>query len=64
MAAVDSGGVNAGKWMSHRRNVREELKAAFAEDFTEAHAVAVMTDGDNSGQEARAWYGDIYFSDK
>jgi hypothetical protein len=64
MLAVDSGMAQSGKWVTHRRNVREDLRAAFDEDFTEAHAVAVMTDGDNSGQEARAWYGDIFFSDK
>jgi hypothetical protein len=64
MLAVDQGGAAAGQWVSHKRNVREDLKAAFGEDFTRIDAVAVMTDGDNSGQEARAWYGDISFTDR
>lgn len=64
MLAVNSGAADAGKWISHRRNVRDDLKAAFGEDFTEIHAVAIMTDGDNSGQQARSWYGDISFSEK
>ena len=64
MLAVNSGAKDAGQWVSHRRNVREDLQAAFGEDFTEIHVVAIMTDGDNSGQQARAWYGDISFSEK
>lgn len=64
MLAVDQGVARAGQWVSHKRNVRDDLKAAFGEDFTRIDAVAVMTDGDNSGQEARAWYGDISFTDR
>ncbi|MES2536605.1 MAG: DUF3047 domain-containing protein [Pseudomonadota bacterium] len=64
MVAVDSGGAGAGRWVKHSRNVREDLKAAFGGDFTEINVVAIMTDGDNSGLEARAWYGDISFSNK
>jgi hypothetical protein len=64
MLAVNSGASDAGRWISHKRNVREDLRAAFGEDFREIHAVAIMTDGDNSGQHARSWYGDISFSQK
>jgi hypothetical protein len=64
MLAVNSGAAEAGKWVIQKRNVRQDLKAAFGEDFTEIHVVAIMTDGDNSGPRARAWYGDISFSDK
>ena len=62
MLAVDSGAAKAGAWVSHKRNVRDDLRAAFGDDVTEIHAVAVMTDGDNGGRSARAWYGDIYFT--
>lgn len=62
MLAVDSGAAKAGQWVKHRRNVREDLRAAFGEDITAIDAVAVMTDGDNSGSHGRAWYGDIAFS--
>ena len=62
MLAVDSGGAKAGAWVSHKRNVRDDLRAAFGDDVTEIHAVAVMTDGDNGGRSARAWYGDIFFT--
>ena len=62
MLAVDSGDARAGTWVSHQRNVRDDLRAAFGEDFAEIDAVAVMTDGDNGARQARAWYGDITFS--
>lgn len=64
MIAVDSGARGAGQWVEHRRDVRADLKGAFGDDVTHIDAVAIMTDGDNSGREARAWYGDIYFSDQ
>jgi hypothetical protein len=62
MLAVDSGAAKAGAWVNHKRNVREDLRAAFGDDVTEIDAVAVMTDGDNGGRSARAWYGDIFFT--
>jgi hypothetical protein len=62
MLAVDSGAAGAGAWVRHKRNVRDDLRAAFGDDVTEIDAVAVMTDGDNGGRRARAWYGDIFFS--
>lgn len=62
MLAVDSGDARAGSWVSHQRNVRDDLRAAFGEDFTGIDAVAVMTDGDNGARQGRAWYGDISFS--
>ncbi|MFL6717739.1 MAG: DUF3047 domain-containing protein [Burkholderiaceae bacterium] len=42
--------------------MRDDLRAAFGEDFTGIDAVAVMTDGDNGARQGRAWYGDISFS--
>jgi hypothetical protein len=64
MLAVDSGDAGAGAWVSHKRNVRDDLRAAFGEDVTRIDAVALMTDGDNGGRRARAWYGDIFFSEQ
>ncbi len=62
MVAVRSGAVDAGRWVQERRNVREDLKRLFGKDFTHIDAVAVMTDSDNTGQSASAFYGDIYFA--
>lgn len=59
MVAVDSGAGHAGRWRVHRRNLREDFRALFGRDITEITHVAIMTDTDNSGRSARAWYGDI-----
>ena len=45
-----------------KRNVREDLKAVFGKDITSIDAIAIMTDTDNTGKEAHASYGDIYFT--
>ncbi|MCP9760794.1 DUF3047 domain-containing protein [Aquitalea sp. S1-19] len=62
LQAVDSGNAKAGQWVVHKRNVREDLKTAFGEDFDHIDAVALMSDADNAGGKASAWYGDIWFS--
>jgi len=62
MVAVRSGSADTGRWVQERRNVREDLKRLFGEDITHIDAVAVMTDSDNTGQSASAFYGDIYFA--
>lgn len=63
MLAVRAGEKNVGQWVSERRNVREDLKRLFADDLMQIDAVAVMVDGDNTGQSANSFFGDIYFSD-
>ena len=63
MLAVRSGEKQLGQWVTERRNVREDLKKFFAEDVKKIDAIAVMVDGDNTGQAATAYFGDIFFSD-
>lgn len=62
MLALRSGDREAGQWVSEKRNIREDFKALFGEDITEIHAVAIMSDSDNTGQSATAYYGDIFFT--
>ncbi len=62
MVAVASGAAQAGQWVKERRNVLEDFKRLFGGDIRYVDAVAVMTDTDNSGKSATAYYGDIYFS--
>lgn len=64
MIAVDSGSESLGHWISHQRNIREDYRQLFGEDVDTADAVAIMSDTDNSGQKATAWYGDIWFSNQ
>lgn len=62
MLAVRSGEHQAGQWVEEKRNVREDFKRLFGEDVTRIDAVAVMVDGDNTGQSATSYFGDIFFT--
>jgi Protein of unknown function (DUF3047) len=62
MIAVQTGNKKVGQWITERRNVRADLKRLFGEGLTHIDAVAVMVDGDNTGQAATAYFGDISFS--
>jgi len=61
MVAVESGDANAGRWIDEERNLVEDYRRAFGEDPPKIGAVAIMTDTDNTGGEAVAWYGAIRF---
>lgn len=60
--ALRSGTKDAGRWVSEKRDVRTDFRRLFGDDIGAIDAVALMTDTDNSGQSATAWYGDIYFT--
>jgi hypothetical protein len=62
LLAADSGSMKLGRWAHHKRDLRADLRSAFGEDIAAIDAVAVMTDTDNSGGAAKAFYGDIWFS--
>lgn len=62
MIAVESGSGHVGKWILEKRNVRNDFRDLFNEDPGLIDAVAIMTDTDNSGLRATAWYGDIWTS--
>ncbi len=60
--ALRSGTRDAGQWVSEKRDIRADFRQLFGEDIEQIDAVALMTDTDNSGQSATAWYGDLYFT--
>jgi hypothetical protein len=60
MVAVESGDGKAGTWVTEERNVYEDYRALFGEDPPAIDAIALMTDTDNTGGEAEAYYGDIF----
>jgi hypothetical protein len=62
MIAVRSGQQETGRWLEEKRNVRDDFSKAFGKDVTTIHAVAFMSDADNTGLDASACYGDIFFS--
>ena len=59
MVAVESGNEKAGMWVTEERNVYEDYRRLFGEEPPEIGAVALMTDTDNTGGEATAYYGNI-----
>jgi hypothetical protein len=61
LLAVESGPEHLGQWRRYRRNLRDDWKLLFGEAIDEIDAIALMSDSDNGGQAATAWYGDIWF---
>ncbi|SOD42647.1 DUF3047 domain-containing protein [Nitrosovibrio sp. Nv4] len=62
MLAVESGADRVGQWIDERRDVRADYRSVFGDEPERVDAVAIMTDTDNTGTTATAWYGDIWFS--
>ncbi len=61
MVAVESGEENSGKWISEERNIVADYRRLFGEEPPMVGAIAIMTDTDNTGENARAWYDDLAF---
>ncbi len=61
MIVVESGTDRINQWASEERNVYEDYKKAFGEEPPMISGVAIMTDTDNTGESATAYYGDIVF---
>jgi len=59
MIAVESGNGRAGQWLNEERNIHEDFKKYFKTEPPMVGAIAVMTDTDNTGESAVAWYGPI-----
>ncbi len=62
MVAVESGNRVAGQWHDEERDIFADYKKLFGSDPGEVSAIVIMTDTDNTGGEATAWYGDIILS--
>jgi hypothetical protein len=61
MFVIEAGDEKSQQWVTQRRNVYEDYKKAFGEKPAMISGVAIMTDTDNTGESAVAWYGDIVF---
>lgn len=59
MIAVNSGSGKAGEWVSIERDIVADYRQAFGESPPPIRGIAIMSDSDNTGEEATAWYGDI-----
>lgn len=56
---VESGEQRLGHWLDYTRDVRADFVQAFGEEPGALVAVGIMTDSDNTGSVARAWYGPL-----
>jgi hypothetical protein len=61
MIVIESTTEKVGEWVAEERNVYEDYRRAFGEDPPVISGIAVMTDSDDTGTSATAWYGDISF---
>jgi Protein of unknown function (DUF3047) len=61
MIVADSGSGRLGAWQDEARNVYEDYRRAFGEEPPMIKSIAIMTDTDNTGEQAHALYGDIAF---
>lgn len=61
MLPVRSGAKHRGEWVRERRNVLQDYREVFGEDPPAVNGIALMTDADNTGGTARAYYGDLLF---
>ena len=61
MIVVESGETKLNQWVSEERNIFQDYKKAFGQEPPVISGVAIMTDTDNTGESAIAYYGDILF---
>ena len=58
---IESGLENIGRWVSEERNVLEDYKKLFGSTPPKISFIAIMTDTDNTGESAIAYFDDIIF---
>ena len=59
MIVAESGRERLGQWQEVTRNIVEDYKRAFGKYPGPITSIGIMTDTDNTGDNAHAWYGDI-----
>lgn len=60
--ALQSGESRVGEWVAEVRDVREDFEALFGEPAGRIAGIALMSDGDNAGVDATAWFTHLGFS--
>lgn len=56
---LESGIENQGRWLSYRRNVRDDFLRVFGEEPGNLTSMALMTDADNTDSQTEGWYREI-----
>jgi len=59
---LESGPGRLNRWLDYERDIRADFRQAFGEEPGALVGVAIMTDSDNTGSVARAWYGTLRLS--
>lgn len=59
MVAVESDSDHVGQWREARHNVLEDYRRLFGGEPRKVGAIAIMTDTDNTGESATAFYDDL-----
>lgn len=59
MVAVNSGSDQVGQWVTVERDIVADYREAFGEAPPRIVGVAIMSDADNTGERAQAWYRDL-----
>lgn len=62
MIAVNSGAAQAGEWVTVSRDIVADYEEAFGEAPPTIVGIGIMSDSDNTGESATAWYGDVSLS--
>ncbi|MDR5897594.1 DUF3047 domain-containing protein [Halomonas vilamensis] len=62
LLALQGGDDNVGRWVAEVRHVREDYQRLFGESYAHIDGVAIMSDGDNAGGNATAWFTGLRFS--
>jgi hypothetical protein len=59
MIVVESGAAQVGRWVAEERNIYEDYRRLFGGEPPRIAGIAVMTDTDDTGERAVAYYGSI-----
>jgi len=59
MIVVESGSARLGRWLDYERDIVADYRAAFGEEPPPVAGFALMTDADDTGERALAYYGDV-----
>ena len=64
MMVVQSGEETLNQWVTQKRNIFADYMAAFGKKPPMISGIAIMTDGNDTGESAVAYYGDIVMKSK
>ena len=64
MLVLRSGGAEAGRWVDERRDVAADFQRAFGHAPARLTGLAIASDTDNTGEEARAGFADFRFVER